>query len=383
MSSVSVPLLDLTAQYQSLRDEITAVVTQVIESQRFILGPQVEGLEAEIAEYCQTKYCVGVSSGSDALLVALMALDIGPGDEVITTPYTFFATAGSIARLGAKPVFVDIDPASYNLVPEQISSQITERTKAIMPVHLFGQCADMDPINEIAEHYGLAVIEDAAQAIGAEYQGRRAGSLGTMGCFSFFPSKNLGAFGDGGAVTTSDPALVERLRSLRMHGSEQRYYHTFVGGNFRLDALQAAVLRVKLKYLDGWTSARQSNAEFYSRSLAEAGLIDSHVSTPVVVQDRHIFNQYVIQATGRDQLRQSLLDQQIGCEIYYPVPVHLQKCFAYLGFREGDFPISEHAALTTCALPIYPELTLEQKQAVVDAIAAYYQSAGLSRRQAA
>lgn len=358
-----IPLLDLRAQYATLRDEIHAALDRVIESQHFILGPEVEALEQEVAAYSHCRYGIGVSSGTDALLVSLMAIDIRPGDEVITTPYTFFATAGSIARLGAKPVFVDIDPATYNIDPAGIEAAITPRTKAILPVHLFGQMADMDPILAIAERHGLYVIEDAAQAIGAEYKGRRAGSIGHLGCFSFFPSKNLGGFGDGGMVVTNDPGLADKVRLLRGHGARPKYYHKVVGGNFRLDALQAAVLRVKLKYLDEWTAARQRNAERYRRLFTEAGV---EIGLPHDAgYGRHIYNQFVIRSKRRDALMAYLKAQQIGTEIYYPVPMHLQECFAELGYRKGDFPASEQAALETLAIPVYPELSEGAQQAVV------------------
>lgn len=365
-SITPVPLLDLKAQYGVLRDEIRAAMDRVIESQHFILGPEVEALEHEVAAYSQCRHGIGVSSGTDALLVALMAIDLRPGDEVITTPYTFFATAGSIARLGGRPVFVDIDPRTYNLDPAGIEAAITPRTRAIMPVHLFGQMADMDPIMAIAERHGLMVVEDAAQAIGAEYKGRRAGSIGHLGCFSFFPSKNLGGFGDGGMVTTNDAGLADRVKLLRGHGAKPKYYHRMVGGNFRLDALQAAVLRVKLKYLDEWTAGRQRNAATYRQLFAEAG---AQVGLPADAgHGRHIYNQFVIRSDRRDALMAHLKAQQVGTEIYYPVPMHLQECFAELGHRAGDFPISEAAAQETLALPIYPELTPEQLRAVVDAV---------------
>lgn len=372
-----VPLLDLKGQYRSIKPEIDEAVARVIESQRFINGPEVVALEEEIAAYCGAGHCVGVSSGSDALLVALMALEVGPGDEVITTPYTFFATVGAIRRVGATPVFVDIDPLTYNIDPGQIADRISPQTKAVIPVHLYGQCAEMDPILELAARHGLAVIEDAAQAIGSEYRGRRAGSMGTVGCFSFFPSKNLGAFGDGGAVTTGDADLAERIRVLRNHGAQPKYFHRFVGGNFRLDALHAAVLRVKLKHLDAWTAARQRNAAFYDGAFAETGLTSgapqgAALSLPAVVQQRHIFNQYVLRAERRDELLRHLKARSIGCEIYYPLALHEQECFLDLGYERGNFPESERAAASTIAIPIYPELTDVQKQSVVNAVAAFY-----------
>jgi dTDP-4-amino-4,6-dideoxygalactose transaminase len=379
---VVVPLLDLKAQYAALRDEIRTAVDRVLESQQCINGPEVMQLEKEVARYSQARHCVGVSSGTDALLLSLMALDVGPGDEVVTTPYTFFATAGSISRLGAKPVFVDVDPVTFNINPAKIEEAITPRTKAIMPVHLFGQCADMDPILAIAKKHKLAVIEDAAQAIGSEYRGKRAGSAGTIGCFSFFPSKNLGAVGDAGAVTCNDDALARRLVKLRGHGAEVKYFHDEVGGNFRLDTIHAAVLSVKLSYLDEWTAARQANAAFYTAAIESDTVLRSVITPPRVVESRHIFNQYVIRTNDRDGLKDFLKVRQVGTEIYYPVPMHLQKCFADLGYRKGDFPHSEEAALTTLALPIYPELTDAQKRHVLDSLAAFA-AAKTSRRAVA
>lgn len=389
-----IPLLDLKAQYETIKDEVNAAVMRVIESQHFILGPEVEALEREIAEYSQCKYGIGVSSGTDALLVALMAIDIKPGDEVITTPYTFFATVGAIARVGAKPVFVDIDPLSYNIDPTKIEAAITAKTKAIIPVHLYGQMADMDPIMDIAKRHNLYVIEDAAQAIGAEYKGRRAGSIGHFGCFSFFPSKNLGGFGDGGMVTANDPELAEKTKLLRGHGAKPKYYHKLVGGNFRLDALQAAVVRVKFKYLDQWTEARQRNADIYRQLFNEAGLscnpatvsclqdnCQTHhrecslmqgIVLPQTLSDRrHIYNQFVIRLNHRDELIQHLKSHKVGNEIYYPVPMHEQNCFAELGYKVGDFPSSECAARKTVAIPIYPELTASQLKVVTSVIAEF------------
>ncbi len=366
--SMKVPLLDLKAQYARIKTEITAAVAAVFDSQQFILGAAVDQCEKRIAEYCSARFGIGVSSGTDALLIALMAEGIGPGDEVITTPHTFFATAGSIARVGATPVFVDICPKTYNIAPSLIEGHVTRHTKAIIPVHLFGQCADMDPILEIAQRHGLVVIEDAAQAIGAEYRGRRAGSIGHYGCFSFFPSKNLGGAGDGGMVVVQDPQRAEKLKVFRVHGSQPKYYHKVIGGNFRLDALQAAVVSAKLPHLDEWTAGRQANAERYRRLFAEAGLVESGfvVLPEVAPQRRHIYNQFVIAVPRRDELRKYLTEQGIGTEIYYPVPLHLQECFRYLGCREGDCPLSEAAARDTVALPIYPELTEEQIAYVVD-----------------
>ena len=366
-----VPLLDLKAQHESIREEVREAIDRVVESQHFILGPEVEALEKEVAAYSQCEHGIGVSSGTDALLVALMAIDLKPGDEVITTPYTFFATAGAISRLGGKPVFVDIDPQTYNLDPAGIEAAITDRTRAIIPVHLYGQMADMDPIMEIAGRKNLHVIEDAAQAIGSEYKGRRAGSIGHLSCFSFFPSKNLGGCGDGGMVTSNDADLAARVKLLRNHGYSPKYYNKVVGGNFRLDAIQAAVLRVKLNYLDQWTEGRQRNAAAYRVLFAEADL--NQVTLPFEAPDRrHIYNQFVILAQDRDGLMAHLKDRRIGTEIYYPVPMHVQECFQALGYRKGDFPLSEAAADETLALPIYPELTQDMLTTVVGAIADYY-----------
>lgn len=377
-AAAPVPLLDLKEQNTRINDEIRLAIDKVIESQHFILGPEVEALEREVAAYSQCAFGIGVSSGTDALLVSLMALDVKPGDEIITTPYSFFATAGSIARMGARPVFVDIDPATYNIAPEMIESHITERTRAIMPVHLYGQMAEMDAIMDVARRHDLFVIEDAAQAIGAEYKGRRAGSIGELGCFSFYPTKNLGGFGDGGMVTTNNPALAERVRRLRNHGYSARYYNKEVGGNFRLDAIQAAVLRVKLKYLDEWTHARQRNAALYRKlftgdQIAYEGVTQSFETNRVQLpteapERRHIYNQFVIIAERRDELQGFLKEKRIGTEVYYPVPLHLQECFAGLGYQAGLFPNSEEAAKHTLALPIYPELSAEQHLSVVQAI---------------
>ena len=369
---MKVPLLDLKAQYQGIRDEVLEATSRIFDSQQFILGPEVEKLEAQMAQYCRTPHAAGVSSGTDALLIALMAAGIGPGDEVITSTYTFFATAGSIARIGAKPVFADIRADTYNIDAETISRRVTKQTKAIIPVHLFGQCCDMDPILALAGDRDIAVIEDAAQAIGADYKGRRAGSMGNMGCFSFFPSKNLGAFGDGGMVTTSSERLHGLLKILRVHGSHPKYFHRVIGGNFRLDALQAAILLVKLQYLEGWTSARRRNARRYGELFSEAGLDDS-VRLPVERNGRHIYNQFVIGVgTRRDALRQFLQESEVGTEIYYPVPMHLQPCFAYLNYKKGLCPRAETAAETTLALPVYPELTDRQQAYVVDKIKKFY-----------
>jgi dTDP-4-amino-4,6-dideoxygalactose transaminase/acetyltransferase-like isoleucine patch superfamily enzyme len=369
----SVPLLDLKAQYATIKQAIEPVIKEVVESQYFILGPKVKELEEKIADYSHCKHAIGVSSGTDALLIALMALDLEPGDEVITTPFSFFATAGVIARLNVKPVFVDIQEDTYNLDPEKIETAITDKTKAIIPVHLFGQMADMDPIMEIANKNNLAVIEDAAQAIGSEDdKGHRAGSIGHMGCFSFFPSKNLGGFGDAGMVVTNDQDLAEKLIKLRVHGSEPKYYHQIVGGNFRIDALQAAVLKVKLDYLDQWTEARQNNAREYIDNLKEQNL-EQELGLPIIKKGyRHIFNQFVLRSSNRDELIQHLRDHNIGCEIYYPVTLSDQECFAYLNHKNGDFPISEKAAAEVLAIPIYPELTQGQKKYIVETISGFY-----------
>jgi dTDP-4-amino-4,6-dideoxygalactose transaminase len=365
-----VPLLDLKAQHAAVKDQVAKAVQAVFESQQFVLGPAVGECEKKIAEYSGCPFGVGVTSGTDALLVAMMAEGIGPGDEVITTPYTFFATAGSIARLGAMPVFVDVCPKTYNLDVSQIEARVTGRTKAIIPVHLYGQCADMDAILAVAGRHKLVVIEDAAQAIGSEWKGRRAGSMGDYGCFSFFPSKNLGCAGDGGMVVTRDATRADKVRVLRAHGSKPKYYHKIIGGNFRLDSLQAAVVTAKLPYLDGWTAGRQANARRYRRLFEEAGLMQKGlVGLPHELPDvRHIYNQFVIRVARRDELQAYLKEQGIGTEIYYPVPMHLQECFAYLGHRPGDFPQSEAAAKETLALPIYPELSDEQAGYVVEKI---------------
>lgn len=368
---MNVPLLDLKAQYAPLREEIRAAMDRVCDSQHFILGPEVQALEEETAKFCGAKFAVGVSSGTDAILAALMAAGVGPGDEVITTSYSFFATAGTVARLGATPVFVDIERETFNIDARQVEARITAKTKAILPVHLYGRCADLELLTAIAAKRKLVLIEDAAQAIGStDAKGRQAGTVGAMGCFSFFPSKNLGAFGDGGLVTTNDPALAELLRVLRVHGSKPKYYHKIVGGNFRLDALQAAILRVKLKHLLAWTAGRRKNADRYRRLFGEAGL-GSKVVLPSDVPG-HIYNQFVLRVENRDKLQAFLTERKIGTEIYYPVPLHVQECFASLGGKKGDFPVSEEMAATTLAMPIYPELTEEQQKTVVDAVAAFY-----------
>ena len=411
---MKVPLLDLRAQYQTIKDEVREAMEEVLDSQHFILGPKVEALEEAVALYCGCKYGVGVSSGTDALLIALMISGIGPGQGVITVLYTFFSTAGCIYRLGARPFFADIDPLTYNIDPDGIeafiesecnfnsgSGELVHKTngtkiRAIIPVHLYGQCADMERIMEIARRYNLVVIEDGAQAIGTEYpstkggEPMRAGSMGHFGCFSFFPSKNLGGFGDGGMVTTSDEEMAEKLKIMRAHGSKPKYYHHLVGGNFRLDALQAAVLLAKLKYLDGWTHKRRQNAAYYSSLFQQSGLIEQgFVTPPQAVWEKgsainpqsairnpklvsHIYNQYVIGARRRDELRAYLKEHGVGSEIYYPLPLHLQPCFAELAYKAGDFPESEKAAAETLALPIYPELEPGQQEYVVEKIKSFY-----------
>ncbi|RPH44204.1 MAG: DegT/DnrJ/EryC1/StrS family aminotransferase [Burkholderiales bacterium] len=385
-----IPLLDLKSQWRALRDEILPAIEAVCESQHFILGPNVAALEREIADYSQSAHGIGTSSGTDALLLALMALGVGPGDAVLTSPYSFFATAGTIARLGARPVFCDIDADTCNLSPAAVRATIERdcerrdgalwhrpsgaRIRALMPVHLYGQCADMDALAPIAAEHELPIIEDAAQAIGAEVAGgRRAGALGTIGCFSFFPSKNLGAFGDAGLCTAADPALAERMRVLRVHGGKPKYHHAVIGANLRLDELQAAVLRVKLRHLDAWTEARRANAARYDAAFRAAGL-DGAIGLPAVRDGyRHVFNQYVIRSPRRDALRAHLAAERIGTEVYYPVPLHLQACFAPLGYAPGDCPQAEAAANCTLALPVHPDLEPEQLQAVVDAVAAFHE----------
>jgi dTDP-4-amino-4,6-dideoxygalactose transaminase len=369
---MNIPLLDLKTQYMTMRDEIRAAMDRVCDAQHFILGPEVAALEAEVAAYSGATHAVGLSSGTDALLVALMALDVGPGDEVVTTPYSFFATGGVIVRLGARPVFADIDEATFNLDPVAAADKITPRTKAIIPVHLFGRCADLGPFGEIGSGYGIPVIEDAAQAIGArDAEGRKAGSIGRIGCLSFFPSKNLGAFGDAGMTLTSDEDVAERMRILRVHGSKPKYHHRLVGGNFRLDALQAAILRVKLRFLDDWTAGRRNNADRYRRLFHDAGLTGI-VSVPEDVPG-HIYNQFVIRVDDRDRLQSHLTQHGVSTEVYYPVPLHLQECFDSLGYSKGDFPKAEAAALQSLAIPIYPELTEAQQQYVVSQIRDFYQ----------
>lgn len=366
---MSVPLLDLPVQYREIQPELEREVLDILRSGRYIKGPKVEKLEEELARYCEVEHAIGCASGTDAILLALMALEVGPGDEVITTPYTFFATGGCISRLGARPVFVDIDPVTYNIDPAHIEGALTEKTAAIIPVHLYGQCVDMDPILELAREHSIPVIEDAAQAIGATYRGRKAGSMGTIGCFSFFPSKNLGACGDGGLMTTNDGSLAERLSILREHGASPKYYHRVIGINSRLDALQAAIILVKLPHLEKWHRGRRKNAAFYDEHLSGLPLTLPRVSRDCV----SIFNQYVIRAPRRDDLREHLKTCGIGNEIYYPVPLHLQECYRDLGYREGDLPEAERAARETVALPIYPQLTDDQLLEVVSSIKEFYE----------
>ena len=366
-----VPLIDLVAQHQEIESEVIAAVSRVFAEQRFILGDEVAELECDLAEYCDSREAIGCASGTDALLLALMALNIGPGDEVITSPYSFFATASSIYRLGATPIFCDIDPVSFNLDPQAVAAAVTSRTRAIMPVHLFGQCAEMEPLWRIAGRSDIPIVEDACQAIGAEYQNRRAGVLGSLGCFSFFPTKNLGGAGDGGLVTTDDASLASRIRRLRVHGEAGQYDHIEVGLNSRLDAVQAAVLRVKLRYLDVWTAERARNARRYEVLFEEYGLLDC-VTLPATLHDRrHVYNQYCVRIAGgqRDQVLAGLRERRIGCSVYYPKPLHLQTCFADLGGQPGSMPYAEAASRESLALPIYSELTEEQQERVVEGIA--------------
>jgi dTDP-4-amino-4,6-dideoxygalactose transaminase len=371
---MKVPLLDLHAEYESVREEVLSVVERVLDAQQFILGPEVAALEEEVARYTGARYAVGCASGSDALLLALMALDIRAGDEVITTPYSFFATASAITRLGARPVFVDIDPQTFNINPSLIEDAITPATRAILPVHLYGQCAEMDELVQLSRRRDLPLVEDAAQAIGAEDGDARAGAIGHVGCFSFYPTKNLGAAGDAGMLTTNDEKLAERLRTLRAHGAEQRYFHKEVGINSRLDSLQAAILRVKLPRLDSWSESRKANASRYRRLFTDAGLAEE-IRLPFERDGaRHIYNQFVIRVDSdrRDALREHLKQSDVGTEVYYPVPLHLQECFRFLGYGAGDFPESEKAARETIALPIYPQLRHEQQQHVVDSIRRFF-----------
>lgn len=373
---MKIPFVTLMSQYKTIKKEALAEIQKVCDSQSFILGANVKRLEEEIAHYCGTKYAVGVASGTDAILLALMAAGVGEGDAVITTPYTFFATVSSIIRVGAKPIFVDIDPDTYNIDPSKLEDILKKKAartaKAIIPIHLFGQCADMDPIQSIAKRYNMKIVEDAAQAIGATYKDRMSGSLGDMGCFSFYPSKNLGGFGDGGMVTTSNKRLAEMLKTLRVHGSKKKYYHQYIGLNSRLDEIQAAVLRVKLKYLNKWEQKRILNAKKYDDLLQTADLGD-YLSIPIVNTGyRHVFNQYVIRVKKRNKLREYMLDKGIGTEIYYPIPLHLQKCFNYLGYKKGAFPVSEKATKDTLALPIYPEITKNDQSYAVAMIRNFF-----------
>jgi dTDP-4-amino-4,6-dideoxygalactose transaminase len=384
---MKVPLLDLKPQYKALKKELDETLIRVAESQYFILGPEVDKMEKAFCDYLGSKYALGISSGTDALLIALMAIDIKPGDEVIVPTFSFFATAGVVSRLNAIPVLVDSDPVTFNIDPVEVEKRITSKTKAIIPVHLFGQSCAMNEIMAIARKRNIKVIEDAAQAIGVQYKdGSFVGTIGDIGCFSFFPSKNLGCFGDGGLVTTNDPHLGERLRILRVHGGEPKYYHKIIGGNFRLDALQAAILSVKLPHLDSWSEKRRKNAETYTKLFITKGLAEEEGKTKFdnknkvflpkavykdkvdTVRNYHIYNQFIIRVEKRDELRKYLAEKEIGTEIYYPVPFHMQECFAYLGNKPGDFPFAEQAANTSIALPIYPELTLEQLSFVVDTI---------------
>ncbi|HKB87645.1 MAG TPA: DegT/DnrJ/EryC1/StrS family aminotransferase [Ignavibacteriaceae bacterium] len=382
---MTVPLLDLKKQYQSLKSELDEALIRVAESQYFIMGPEVDKMEKAFCEYLNCKYAIGVSSGTDALLVALMALDIQPGDEVIVPTYSFFATAGVVSRMNAVPVFADIDPVTFNIDPDDIEKRITNKTKAIIPVHLYGQSCEMDKIMEIARNHNLKVVEDGAQAIGVQYKdGKHVGTIGDIGCYSFFPSKNLGCFGDGGLVVSNDDVLGEKLRILRVHGGKPKYYHKIIGGNFRLDAIQAAVLNVKLPHLDDWSSHRRDNAELYTKLFIEAGLAEAtgrikfddknKVLLPKAVykdsgvKNYHIYNQYIIRVEDRDLVRKHLSDQGVGTEIYYPVPFHKQECFSSLNYKNGEFPLAEEAADDSIALPIYPELTKEQQKYIVDEI---------------
>ncbi len=386
---VTVPLLDLKPQYQALKAELDEAMLNVAASQMFILGPAVRELEEKLAAYSGAKHGIGLSSGTDALLIALMAYDIGVGDEVVTSTYSFFASGGTVARLGARPVFLDIDPVTYNLRPDLVRDFLAKdcerragglynresggRVRALMPVHLYGQCADMDPLMALGREYGLPVIEDAAQAIGAEYtKGRRAGGIGEIGCLSFFPTKNLGAFGDAGMCVTNDDALAAKLKMLRVHGMEPKYYHALVGGNFRIDEIQAAVLLVKFRHLEAWHAGRQRNAAYYDEAFRKAGATVRVVTPTACPGQRHIYNQYVIRVPDRDRLRAYLSENGVGTEVYYPVPLHMQQCFAYLGYRPEDCPESERAARETLALPIYPELSEVQLRHVVESVTAFF-----------
>lgn len=378
---MKVPFFDLSVQFKLIEDEIKSAIDEVFRTQQFILGTQVQKLEETIAQYCGTRYAIGVASGSDALLLSLMVLGIGPGDEVLLPPFTFFATAGAVSRLGATPVFVDIDLETFNIDPAKIEAKITPRTKVILPVHLFGQCADMNPILRIAKEREIFIIEDAAQALGAEYrpephsESRRAGQLGDLGCFSFYPTKNLGAFGDSGMIVTNHPQWADKVRLLRVHGSQPKYFHKWIGINSRLDTLQAAVLLVKFKYLEKWTTARQKKAERYRLLFKDIHSSIEGFKLPIIqYYNRHIFHQFVIRVPKRDRLRQFLKEKGIGTDIYYPLPLHLQECYSYLGYHRGDLPNSEKASEEVLALPIYPELTDDQQDYVVDQIKAFYRN---------
>jgi len=361
---MNVAFLDLKRQYSSIKEELDQAVFSVLSHAKFIMGPEVKAFEDKVAEYCGTKFAIGVASGTDALLLSLRACGVGPGDEVITTGFSFFATAGVITRLGAVPVYVDIDPDTYNMAPEQIEKKITAKTKAIMPVHLYGQCADMDPITAIAKKHNLKVVEDAAQAIGSKYKEKKAGSLSDFGCFSFFPSKNLGAAGDGGMVVTNDPKMADMIRMLRIHGAKPKYYHSIVGYNSRLDTIQAAILSVKLRYLDGWTEKRREHAEVYNKAFKGLNVI-----TPKEEESNyHIYHQYTIAVKNRERLREVLKENQIGHDVYYPVPLHLQECYKFLGYKEGDLPVTETKAKEIISIPIYPELTAEEQNFVIETI---------------
>jgi len=370
----SIPLLDLKAQFENIEGDIRDAIDGVLQSQNFIMGSEVEKFEDEVASYSNVRHGIGVSSGTDALLVSLMGLGIKPGDEVVTTAYSFFATAGAISRLGAKPVFVDVEQDSLNINPSLIEQAFTPKTKAIIPVHLFGQCAEMDSILDISKRNGVPVIEDAAQSIGSIYKGRHAGSIGYAGCLSFFPSKNLGGYGDGGMVLTNDDEFAEKVRILRVHGSSPKYFHKIVGGNFRLDALQAAILRVKLKHLDLWNIQRRKNANLYNKKISESGIGSHLLSTPIESQETHIYHQYVIRTSYRDALQSHLRENGIGCQVYFPLPLHLQSCFEEFGYEQGDFPISEAASAETIAIPVYPELTEEQIDYVVSVISDFFRN---------
>lgn len=366
-----VPFISLIAQHQTIAHEVTAAVGRVLAEQKFILGEEVSELETEVAKFCDSRAAIGCASGTDALILALMALGVGQGDEVITSPFTFFATASSICRLGAKPVFVDIDPVTFNLDPEAVEAAVTSRTKAIMPVHLFGLCADMEPLWRVAVRHGISIVEDACQAIGAEYRGRRAGVLGTIGCFSFFPTKNLGGAGDGGMITTDDPELAKQLRRLRVHGDAGHYHHLEIGLNSRLDAIQAAILRIKLRHLEQWTEARRRNAQVYRELVTNLGLADELILPTEPPERRHVYNQFTIRISGgrRDAIQQRLRTNQVGAMVYYPIPLHVQPCFGFLGHRVGEFPEAEAASREVLSLPIYPEMPVHHPELVVKQLA--------------